>query len=57
MSLPETIEDLLSRRVCTASVQSPHVSYKKISNKLPSVQSPEISYEKLSSKVPSEVDY
>ena len=57
MSLPETIEDLLSRRVCTASVQSPHVSYKKISNKLPSVQSPEMSYEKLSSKVPSEVDY
>ena len=36
LSLPESIEDLLSRRVHIVSVQSPNVSYKKISNKLTS---------------------
>ena len=34
LSLPESIDDLLSRRVHIVSVQSPNVSYKKISNKL-----------------------
>ena len=35
MSLPETIEDLLSRRVRIVSVQSPNISYEKLASKVP----------------------